>query len=60
MGNLNALHWIMSALPDGEEVPRRVEGSDDSYCVHGIPLEDACTDCAEEAEVEGEEAEKAG
>lgn len=56
MSGLNALRWVMSTLGSGDEVPRRVEGGDDAYCVHGLPLDEECAECAEEAEYEGEEA----
>ncbi len=56
MGELNALRWVMAELASGEDRLRHVEGSDDAYCVHGIPLDEECAECAEEAEYEGEEA----
>lgn len=34
---------------------RIVEEDDDDYCIHGVPMTDACGECDEEAEYQGAE-----
>lgn len=42
--------WIQ----DNDERMRQVDSSADPHCTHGVELETACDDCAEDADYAGE------